>query len=77
MTKRVDFRDIIKFPVKIRGIHKIEKKNSIIIKAFGYENKEKHPMHMSKKCCEENYVGLLLIRGEGKRHYFFIKYVHV
>ena len=49
----------------------------MIIKAFGYENKEKHPMHMSKKCCEEKHVGLLLIRGEGKRHYFFIKYVHV
>ena len=62
-----------KFPVKIRDIHKIEKKNSISISVFGYENKEKHPIYVSKKCCEGKHAGLLLIGGEGKRHYVFIK----
>ena len=38
--KTLDFKDI-KFPVKIKDIHKIEKNNSIGISAFGYENKEK------------------------------------
>ena len=35
---------------------------------FGYENKEKHPIYVSKKCCEEKHVDLLLIGEEGKRH---------
>ena len=48
-AKKLDFKDI-KFPVKIRDIHKIEKNNSIGIKVFGYENKEKHPIYVSKKC---------------------------
>ena len=62
-----------KFPVKIRDIHKIEKKNSIGISVFGYENKEKHPIYISKKCCEEIHVDLLLIGDEGKRHDVLIK----
>ena len=47
-AKKNDFKDIT-FPVKIRDIHKIEKKNSIGISLFGYENKEKHPISVSKK----------------------------
>ena len=39
-VKKLDFKDI-KFIVKIRGIQKIEKKSSIGISVFGYENKEK------------------------------------
>ena len=62
------FKDI-KFTVKTRDIHKIEKKNSI----FGYENKVKYPIYVSKKCCEDKHVDLLLI-GEGeKKHYVLIK----
>ena len=49
-AKKIDFKDL-KFPIKIRDIHKIEKKNSIGISVFGYENKEKHPIYVSKKCC--------------------------
>ena len=49
-SKSLDFKDI-KFPVKVRDINKIEKKNSIGISAFGYENKDKHPIYVSKKCC--------------------------
>ena len=37
-AKKRDFKDK-KCPVKIRNIHKIEKKNSISIGVFGNENK--------------------------------------
>ena len=52
-SKRLDFKNI-KVPVKIRDIHKLEKKNSMGISVFGYEDKEKHPIYVSKKFCEEN-----------------------
>ena len=84
-AEKLDFKDI-KFPVKIRDINKIEKKKkktkkkkkkkkkkSISISVFGYENKEKHPIYVSKYCCEETHVDLLLIGEEGKRHYVVIK----
>ena len=61
----------IKFPVKIRDIHKIEKTNSIGTSVFGYENKEKHPIYVSKQCCEEKHVDLLLI-GEGEKNTMFL-----
>ena len=71
-TKKIDFKDI-KFPVKTRDIHKIEKKKSISISIFGYENKVKYPINISKKCCEDKHVDLLLI-GEGeKKDYIVIK----
>ena len=41
-AKILDFKDI-KFSVKVRDMHKIEKKDSIDIIAFAYEIKEKHP----------------------------------
>ena len=53
VAKRLDFRDL-KSPVNIRDIHKIEKKNFISISVFGYENKEKHPIYVSKKCAKKN-----------------------
>ena len=46
-ANRPDFKDI-KCPVKISDIHKIEKKNSISISVFGYDNKGKHPIYASK-----------------------------
>ena len=46
----------MKFPAKIKDIHKIEKKNPIDTGSFGYENKEKHPIYFPKKCCEEKHV---------------------
>ena len=62
-----------KFWVKTRDIHKLEKKNYIGISVFGYENKVKYPIYVSKKCCEDKHVDLLLI-GEGeKKHYVLIK----
>ena len=62
-AKMLDFK-VINFPVKIRDIHKIENKNSIDISEFGCENKEKYPIYVSKKCCEEKHVNLLSIEGE-------------
>ena len=59
-AKKLDFKDI-KFPVKVRDIHKIGKKNSIDISVFGYENEEKHPICVSKRICEEKHVDLLFI----------------
>ena len=52
-AKRLDFKGI-KFPVKIRDIHKIEKKkkSSIGISVFGYENKGNYPIYVSKQYCE-------------------------
>ena len=38
-TIKLYFNDI-KFPVKTRDIHKIEKKKSISISIFGYENRK-------------------------------------
>ena len=48
IVKKIDFEEI-KFPAKIRDIHKIERNNSIGITVFGYENKEKHPIYYQKK----------------------------
>ena len=64
-AKRLDFKNI-KRPVKIGDIHKIEKNNSISISAFGYENKEKYAIYVSKRCYEQEHVDLLLI-GEGEK----------
>ena len=63
----------IKFSVKTRDIHKIDKKNSISISVFGYEKREKHRIYVSKDCCEEKLVDLLLTKEKGKMHYFIIK----
>ena len=46
------FKDI-QFPVKVRDIQKIEKKNSIDLIVFGYENMEKHPIYVLEKCCKK------------------------
>ena len=71
-VKKLDFK-VIKLPVKVRDVHKIEKKNSIGISVFGYENKEKHPIYVSKICCEEKHVDLLFIEEKSKRHHIFTK----
>ena len=51
-AKQLDFK-YIKFPVKIIDTHKIEKKNSIGVSFFGYENKEKHPVYVAKNVVEK------------------------
>ena len=46
-ARDLDFKDIY-FQLKL-GILKTEKKSSIAISVFGYENKEKYPIYVSKK----------------------------
>ena len=48
LTKRFDFKGI-NFPVKIRHIDKIEKKNSGGISVFGFKYKEKYPFYVPKQ----------------------------
>ena len=50
----------------------MKKKNSISISDFGYENKKKYPIYVSKKCCEDKRNYLLLI-GEGEKNMFLSK----
>ena len=66
----------IKFPVKIRDIHKIEKYNSNHNSNFGYQNNEKYPIYVSKRYYKENHVDFLLI-GEGEKNAVFIKYFNI
>ena len=57
----------MQLPVKMKGIHEIEKYHSISISVFGYENKVKYSMSKNfKKCFKEKHVDLLLIEEEGK-----------
>ena len=78
--ERLEFKSI-KFPVKIRDIHKIEKKKNFIgISVFGYENKEKYPIYVSKRCCEDKPVDLLLIGCRREKvlcSYQLFQYIHV
>ena len=39
---------------------------------FGYENKVKYLIYVSKKCCEDKHVDLLLIGEREKNHYVLI-----
>ena len=48
----------------------MKKKNSIAISVFGYKNKEKYPINISKKCYEKKLTDLLLI-GEEAKHTMF------
>ena len=43
------------------------------ISVFGYDKNEKHSIYVSKQCCEENHVALLLIGEERKRRYGLIE----
>ena len=70
-ARELDFKDP-KFPVKIRDIHKIEKKNCNSNSVFGYENKKKIS-NLRVKNIFKRHVRLLLIRQEGKRQYVLIK----
>ena len=69
--KKLDFKDI-KFPVKIRDTHKIEKKEFHGISVFGYENKN-HPIYVSKRYSEKKYIDLLLTGKEEKDIIFLSK----
>ena len=65
-TQKPDFKDI-KFTVKIRGIPKIEKKNSIDVNVLAIKIMKNSQSMYLKKCFEEKNVNLLLI-GEEKKN---------
>ena len=44
----------VRSPVNIRDIHKIEKKNSIVINIFGYENKKRNICFIRQKMLSKN-----------------------
>ena len=52
-AKSLDFKDI-KFPVKIRDVHKISKKNSINISVFVSKGKKKYPVCVLKNIVKIN-----------------------
>ena len=55
----------MKFLVKIRDIHKFEKKNSIAICLFDYRNNEKYLIYVSKNVAKKH-ADLLLIGEKDK-----------
>ena len=67
---RCDFIDI-KFPVKATAIHKFQKNISARISVFGFENREKHPIYVSKQISEEKHVPLLL-KWQGEKNTLFL-----
>ena len=64
------FKDI-KFRVKIRDIHNVERKHCMNNVVFGYVNKKRYPIHVSNNTFNRH-VDLLWIREEGKKHYDLI-----
>ena len=62
----------MKFLVKIREIHKFEKKISIAICHFDYRNNEKYLIYVSKNV--KKHADLLLIGEKDKRRDTFFKY---
>ena len=62
----------IEFPVTTKQYNKIEKQNEININVFGYENKQKYPIYVSKERYEDC-MNLLLITENENKHYVLIK----
>ena len=58
--------------MSIKQIPKIEEQNNISINVFGYENKQRFPLFVSKKVFETT-LDLLLIMEDEKQHYVWIK----
>ena len=62
----------IYFPLSQKHCNKVEKKNSIRINVFSYENGQPFPIHISKETFEYQ-MNLLLITKDEKKHYVLIK----
>ena len=60
------------FPVSQIQNQEIEKQNSIKINVFGYEERQPHPIHISKETFEDQ-MNLLLITKNEKKHYVLRK----
>ena len=55
----------IEFPVNVKQYNKIEKQNNINVNVFGYEDRQPHPVYVSKEKFEDQ-MNLLLIAGESE-----------
>ena len=69
--EKLDYSSI-EFPVTVKQINKIEKQNDICINLFGYEEKQKFPIYISKEKYQDHMELLLITEGENK-HYVLIK----
>ena len=69
--EKLDYCEI-QFPVTIKQINKIEKKNDIRINVFGYEERQPYPVYISKEMYKDH-MELLLITKDEKKHYVLIK----
>ena len=69
--EKLDYSSI-EFPVTVKQINKIEKQNNICINLFGYEEKQKFPIYISKEKYQDHMELLLITEGENK-HYVLIK----
>ena len=69
--ENLDYKNI-EFPVTVKQINKIEKQNNICINLFGYEEKQKFPIFISKEKFIDHMELLLITEGENK-HYVLIK----
>ena len=69
--EKLDYSSI-EFPVTVKQINKIEKQNNIYINLFGYEEKQKFPINISKEKYQDHMELLLITEGENK-HYVLIK----
>ena len=69
--EKLDYSSI-EFPVTVRQINKIEKQNNICINLFGYEEKQKFPIYISKEKYQDHMELLLITEGKNK-HYVLIK----
>ena len=70
-VEKLDYSGI-EFPVSVKQYNKIEKQNNIRVNVFGYEEKQKYPIYLSKEkfnCC----LNLLLITEGEKKHYCLLK----
>ena len=70
MIEKLDYSGI-EFPISKKDHNKTEKKNGIRVNAFGYENKQLFPIHISKKDFKME-LNLLLLDSDGKKHYVLI-----
>ena len=69
--EKLDYSSI-EFPVTVKQINKIEKQNNICINLFGYEEKQKFPIYISKEKYQDHIELLLITEGKNK-HYVLIK----
>ena len=63
--EKLDYSEI-QFPVTIKQINKIEKKNNIRINVFGYEESHPYPVYISKEMYKDHMELLLITKDEKK-----------